>query len=68
MPSLVEKLFLRYSSNLALLRRVPGLSGLIHSLSTSVLPPDRPVWIKVRSGLGEGLWLKLTASNGRRLL
>jgi FkbM family methyltransferase len=64
MSSLIEKAFLQYSSRLSGLRRVPGVGGLMHALSYRMLPPDRLAWIKVRSGLGQGLWLNLRPRTG----
>lgn len=65
MADLLDKAFLKYSTKLLALRRVPGLGGLLHSLSHRVLPPDHLAWFQVRTGLGQGLCLKLRPRTGR---
>ncbi|HEV2382713.1 MAG TPA: FkbM family methyltransferase [Terriglobia bacterium] len=59
MTALVDTLFIKYSSKLSALRRVPGLGAVAHRVSHRLLPPDRCVWVQVRKGLGQGLWLSL---------
>jgi len=59
MTSLVDRLFIEYSSKLSFLRRVPGLGATVHRVSSRLLPRDRCVWVQVRKGLGRGLWLRL---------
>src|SRR5439155_23177655 len=59
MTTLVDRLFVKYSSKFSALRRVPGLGAVTHRLSHRLLPPDRRVWVRVRKGAGQGLWLKL---------
>src|SRR5947199_10754435 len=59
MTTLVDRLFVKYSSKFSALRRVPGLGAVTHRLSHRLLPPDRRVWVRVRKGVGQGLWLKL---------
>ena len=41
-----------------ILRRIPGVKCAAKRLLV-VLLPDRPVWVQVRSGLAQGLWMRL---------
>ena len=40
------------------LRRVPAAKRPLKRLLRRLLP-NRPIWVRVRSGLGEGLWMRL---------
>lgn len=57
--------FLRYASPLAGLRRVPILGPCVRWASAKLVPRDTLVWMQVRQGLAQGLWLHLNPRTGR---
>jgi len=62
--SMLERFYLKHSSRLLRLRRVPWLGEVAHRISYRMLPPNRVVWVQVRKGSGEGLWMKLSPRTG----
>lgn len=50
---------LRIPPGLFRLRRVPVIGGVLHWMSHRLLPPNQGVWVQVRSGAAQGIWLKL---------
>jgi FkbM family methyltransferase len=63
--SRLAQLFLRYASPLAGLRRIPILGGFVSWVSGKLVPRDTLVWMQVRQGLAQGLWLHLNPRTGR---
>lgn len=61
---LINTLLLKCWPRLSRLRQVPGLGGPAHRVSHWLLPPDRLVWVKVRKGPAQGLWLRLRPRTG----
>lgn len=62
---LVARLFLRYASPLAGLRRVPVLGPCASWVSARLIPRDTLTWMQVRGGPGKELWLRLNPRTGR---
>jgi FkbM family methyltransferase len=60
----LARLFLRYASPLAGLRRVPVLGPCASWVSGKLIPRDTLTWTQVRRGPGEGLWLRLNPRSG----
>lgn len=48
------------------LRRIPGLKRPANRLLMAVLP-DKPVWVQVRSGMSQGMWMCLDLRRENRL-
>lgn len=61
---LMARLFLRYATPLAGVRRVPVLGPCASWLSAKLIPRDTLAWMQVRSGPGKGLWLRLNPRTG----
>jgi FkbM family methyltransferase len=59
------QLFLRYASPLAGLRRIPILGRWVSWASAKLVPRDTLVWMQVRRGPAQGLWLHLNPRTGR---
>jgi FkbM family methyltransferase len=66
--SLLTQFYLRCSSRLAFLKRIPGLRGPLERMSNSWLRRDLLVWAKVQRGVGEGLWIQVSPRTGRVFL
>jgi len=49
-----------------ILRRAPAIARKINRLGSLVLP-RAPVWVRVRSGLSQGMWMRLHLPNEARL-
>ena len=49
-----------------MLRRIPGVNRLAKHL-LGVLLPNKPVWVQVRSGMSEGMWMRLNLRREIRL-
>jgi hypothetical protein len=47
-------------------RRIPGVKSLAKRL-LRVLLPGKPVWVQVRSGMSQGLWMRLDLQRETRL-
>ncbi len=62
--SLLTQFYLRCSSRLAFLKKIPGLRGPIDRLSSRWLRRDLLVWALVRRGPGEGLWIQVSPRTG----
>ncbi len=60
----LARLFLRYASPLAGLRRVPMLGPCASWVSAKLISRDTLTWMQVRRGPGKGLWLKLNPRTG----
>ena len=65
MAGSLARLFLMFSPLFRGVRRVPWVGGLAHRISHRVLPADELIWVRVRRGIGEGLWLKLHPRTGQ---
>ena len=61
----LAQLFLRYASPLAGLRRMPVVGPCLSWASRRFVPRDSLVWVEVRSGPAQGLWLHLNPRTGR---
>jgi len=62
------RLFLRFASPLAGLRRVPVVGSGLRWASTKLVPRDSLTWVQVRRGAAAGIWLRLNPRTGRELL
>ena len=61
----LARLFLQYASPLAGLRRVPIVGPCVRWASAKLVPRDTLVWMQVRQGPAQGLWLRLNPRTGR---
>jgi FkbM family methyltransferase len=61
----LAQFFLRYATPLAGLRRVPIVGPCVRWASAKLVPRDTLVWMQVRQGLAQGLWLHLNPRTGR---
>jgi len=59
------RLFLRYASPLAGIRRVPVLGQCASWVSARLVPRDTLTWMQVSRGPAQGLWLRLNPRTGR---
>ncbi|MGH9675926.1 MAG: FkbM family methyltransferase [Candidatus Acidiferrum sp.] len=64
----LAQLFLRLGSPLAGLRRVPLVGPCVRWASAKLVPRDTLVWMQVRQGPAQGLWLHLNPRTGRSYL
>lgn len=64
MNGLLTQLFMRYSSPLAELRRVPVLGPFLRWASQKFVPRDSRAWVRIRRGPAKGLWLCLNPRTG----
>ena len=60
----LARLFLRYASPLAEVRRVPVLGPLVRWASRKLVPHDIRVWAQIQSGPAKGIWLRLNPRTG----
>jgi FkbM family methyltransferase len=65
--SRVAKLFLRYASPFAELRRLPIIGDFLSWASRKLLPRDALVWIQVQHGPAEGLWIRVNPRTGQNV-
>lgn len=49
-----------------ILRRIPGVKRPARRL-LKILLPGKPVWVQVRSGMSQGMWMRLNLQNEARL-
>jgi FkbM family methyltransferase len=61
----LAQLFLRYVPSLAGLRRLPVVGPCLSWASRRLVPRDSLVWVQVRRGPAQGLWLHLNSRTGR---
>jgi FkbM family methyltransferase len=61
----LARLFLRYASPLAGLRRLPVVGACLSSASRRLVPRDSLTWVQVQRGPAQGLWLHLNPRTGR---
>jgi FkbM family methyltransferase len=66
--AMLTEFVLRCAPQLARLRRVPVLGGLLHWASTKTVPRDSLAWVRVSKGLGAGLWLRVNPRTGGHIL
>jgi len=66
--SKLAQLFLKYASPLSELRRVPLLGPCLRWASGKLVPRDALVWMQVRTGAAQGLWLHLSPRTGKNYL
>lgn len=64
----IARLFLRYASPLAGLRRFPVVGPCLRWASAKILPRDSLTWVQVQHGNAAGLWLRLNPRTGRSIL
>lgn len=64
----IARLFLRYASPLAGLRRFPVVGPCLRWASAKILPRDSLTWVQVQHGNAAGLWLRLNPRTGRSVL
>jgi FkbM family methyltransferase len=62
------EIFLRSPAPLKRLRNVPVLGDFIHRLSHRVLPTDETIWVQVKTGPAQGLWLEVNPRTGQDYL
>lgn len=67
LSSRLSNLFLRYASPLSGLRRVPLLGDFLSWTSRKLVPRDSLVWIQIRQGPCEGLWIRLNPRTGQNV-
>jgi len=63
----VAKLFLRYASPFAELRRVPVIGDFLSWTSRKLLPRDTLVWVQIRHGPAESLWIRVNPRTGQNV-
>lgn len=61
----VARFLLRYASPLGELRRVPVLGRCVSWAGAKLVPRDSLAWVQIRSGLAQGLWLRLNPRTGK---
>jgi len=67
-PSLrLANVFLRYASPFAELRRLPIIGDFLSWASRKLLPRDTLVWIQIRHGPAEGLWIRVNPRTGQNV-
>jgi FkbM family methyltransferase len=64
----IARMFLRYASPLAGLRRVPVLGSCLRWAGARMVPRDSLVWAQVRRGPAAGIWLRLNPRTGGDVL
>jgi FkbM family methyltransferase len=64
----LARFFLRYTSLLVGLRRIPVVGSCLRWASTKILPRDSLTWVQVQHGNAAGLWLRLNPRTGRSIL
>lgn len=62
--SRLAQLFLRYTSPLARLRLLPVVGPCLSWASRRLVPRDSLVWVQIRRGPAQGLWLRLNPRTG----
>jgi FkbM family methyltransferase len=60
----LAKIFLRYGSPFAELRRVPLIGDFLSWASRKLLPLDALVWIQIQRGPAQGLWIRVNPRTG----
>ena len=60
----LARLFLRYASALAELRRLPVVGPCLSWASRRLVPRDSLAWVQVQRGPAQGLWLHLNPRTG----
>ena len=63
----LANLFLRYTSPFAELRRLPLIGDFLSWASRTLLPRDTLVWIQIKRGPAEGLWICVNPRTGRNV-
>ena len=63
--NLMGRLLLFSSSRFSAIRRVPLLGDLVHRLSHRLVPSGKPLWVQIRAGAAEELWLELHPRTAR---
>ncbi len=63
--NLMGRLLLFSSSRFSAIRRVPLLGDLVHRLSHRLVPSGKPLWVQIRAGAAEGLWMELHPRTAR---
>ena len=63
----LANLFLRYTSPFAELRRLPLIGDFLSWASRTLLPRDTLVWIQIKRGPAEGLWIRVNPRTGRNV-
>jgi FkbM family methyltransferase len=67
MQELIGQLYLRWAPRIAALSRTSRLGGFLRRWSSRVLPRDARIWVRVRSGAAEGLWLAVNPRTGQAI-
>jgi len=63
----LANLFLRYASSFAELRRLPLIGNFLSWASRTLLPRNTLVWIQIKRGPAEGLWIRVNPRTGRNV-
>jgi len=61
----MANLLLRYASPLTGLRGVPLLGGLLSWTSRRLVPSDTLIWIQIKQGPAQGLWIRVNPRTGQ---
>src|ERR1700676_3100031 len=59
------KLFLRYATPIAKLRRAPIVGKWLSWASRKLLPRDTQIWVAIEHGPASGLWIRVNPRTGR---
>ena len=61
----LARFVLRLAPRLGPLTRIPVLGRLLHWLGAKAMPRESRIWVRVKSGHGAGLWLRVNPRTGR---
>jgi Protein-L-isoaspartate(D-aspartate) O-methyltransferase (PCMT) len=64
----LARLFLRYATPFAGLRRLPVVGPCVSWVSSKIVPRETLTWIQVRRGPAAGLWLRVNSRTGQSIL
>jgi FkbM family methyltransferase len=64
----LARLFLRYATPFAGLRRLPVVGPCVSWVSSKIVPRETLTWIQVQHGPAAGLWLRVNARTGQSVL
>lgn len=63
----LANLLLRYASPLSGLRRIPLLGDLLSWTSRKLVPRESLIWVQIRNGPAEGLWMRVNPRTGQNV-
>jgi FkbM family methyltransferase len=61
-------LLVRFVSLLSGLRRIPILGGILSWIGHRLVPPGSLIWVQIRHGPGQDLWMRVNPRTGQHVL